>query len=250
MKNKSIYVAFYVIAISIFSTSGFTSSLGVDLPGFKEAGFRVRALTALGGSEDTFHKSLVGFYASAGEFAKRVFVVDNHPLASGKSAANYAPPRPKVPSTENLVPFETLVLSRYMGTDDGAHLSKILTSWVGTGFSSHAVVTPDGTLVYWVNPILCKGQMAGKWNNTSVEIFVATDSGHCIAGPQVESIASIVGFANAFVNAKGEKIKYMLSHGEAQGSKEEGTIVNLDAVRGTLGLTNTNKEHDQTPLSK
>ncbi|MCX7344006.1 MAG: hypothetical protein NT128_07720 [Proteobacteria bacterium] len=250
MKSKSIYLTFCVMIISVFSCHGFAADSGVDLPGFKEAGFRVQSLAALKESGNPFHKSLVDFYKGSGAFADRVFVVADYPKAAGKTEANYAPLRPKATGTEILVPFDTVVLSRYNGTDDGAHLSRILTSWIATGFSSHAVVTLEGAVVYWVNPILCKGQMAGKWNNTSVEVLVATDAGHCLVGPQVYSIASIVGFANAFVNAEREPIRFMLSHGEARGSKEEGTIANLDDVRGGLKLSNANKEHDQAPLSK
>lgn len=239
---------FYVMVLSVLSCHGFASDSEVDLPGFKEAGFRIKSLVALKESENAFHKSLVDFYKSSGDLAKRVFVVVEYPFATGKSAANYAPLRPKVTGTENLVPFETVVLSRYNGTDGGAHLSRIFASWIKDGYSSNAIVTFDGTLVYWVNPILCKGQMAGKWNNVSVEVLVGTDAGHCLAAPQVESLASIVGFANVFVNAGKEPIKFMLSHGEALGSKEEGTIIKLDEVRKALGLTNANKEHDQASL--
>ncbi len=211
----------------------------LSLPGFKEAGFKVQPLVAFKPeSENSFHNNLVNFYKDSGEFAKRVFVVTDYPKALGKTEVNYAPPRSKIPETENLIPFETVVLSRYNGTDD-THLPKILTSWIETGFSSHAVVTLDGTIVYWVDPILCKGQMAGTWNKCSVEVLVATDVGQRLVDIQVGSLKSIVDFANAFVNAGKEKIQYMLSHGEARGSKSEGTIVDIDAVRETLVLSNT-----------
>lgn len=244
MRNRSIYLTFCAMVLSILSYQGFAADSMVDLPGF--TGFRVQSLAALKESGNPFHRSLVDFYKDSGAFADCVFVVVDYPKAAGKTEANYAPLRPKATGTEILVPFDTVVLSRYNGTDGGAHLSKILTSWIATGFSSHAVVTLEGAVVYWVNPILCKGQMA----DVSVEVLVGTDAGHCLAAPQVESLASIVGFANAFVNAGNEPIKYMLSHGEAHGSKEEGTIVNLDEVRKALGLTNANKEHDQVPLPK
>jgi hypothetical protein len=117
-----------------------------------------------------------------------------------------------------------------------------------------AVITYQKFLVVGLEVVFLhmryKGQMAGEWNNISFEILVATDAGHCLVGPQLESIASLVGFANAFVNAGKKPIKYMLSHGEAQGSKEEGTIANLDDFRKSLSLSNDNKAHDQAPLPK
>ncbi len=240
----------FLIILSVFSFGGFAADSMVALPGFNEARFRVQPLVALSESENPFHRSLGEFYKASGDFVKRVFVVVDYPKASGKTEANYSPLRPKTTGTENLIPFETVVLSRYNGTDGGDHLSKILGSWIGAGFSSHAVVTLDGTLVYWVDPMQYKGQMAGKWNNISFEILVATDAGHCLVGPQLESIASLVGFANAFVNAGKKPIKCMLSHGEAQGSKEEGTIANLDDFIKSLSLSNYNKAHDQAPLPK
>jgi hypothetical protein len=249
MKNKSVCLKFFAIILSVYFFKGFSAALDDDLAAFREARFTIQPLGALEESENPFHRKLVEFYERSGDFAGRVFAVTDHAKAPGKTEVNYAPPRTKAGGTEDLTPLDTIVLSRYNGAVGSSNLAGILTSWIRTGFSSHAVVTGKGTIIYWVDPTQCKGQMAGKWNACSVEILVATDAGHCLAPSQFDSLASIVGFSNAFANAKKEQIRHMLSHGEACGSQTEGTISNLDEVRGNLGLTNANKGHDQAPLA-
>lgn len=99
-----------------------------------------------------------------------------------------------------------------------------------------------------MDPTNYKAQMAGKWNACAFEVLAATNAEQCLVEKQVSPLATIVKFANAFANPKGEAISSMLSHGEARGSKTEGTIVNLDTIRESLGLTNFNKDYDQTQL--
>jgi hypothetical protein len=86
--------------------------------------------------------------------------------------------------------------------------------------------------------------MAGKWNNHALELLTVTSPEQALSPPQIGAIRFLAGFANT----GGNRITHLLSHGEARGSKQAGTIANLDAVRATLGLDNDNRKHDQTPL--
>ncbi|RZI45909.1 hypothetical protein [Candidatus Finniella inopinata] len=241
MKKLSIRLVYCLTILNIFSCeiSASSSSSSADLKDFTAAGFTVQPLSALvSPSEDSFQGKLVKHYKSA----ERVFVVTNYPKATGKTETNYAPLRAAG------TPFDTVVMSRLKEEADGtSDLPRILGSWIQTGFSSHAIVTLDGTIAWWVDPTRCKGQMAGPWNAHSVEVLVATDSGQNLADAQIRSLGSIVSFAQAV----GEEIKHLVSHGEARGSESEGTIVNLDKARQDLGLTkNPKAEHNQTALDE
>jgi len=244
------------LIMSLCSFPGFAAEVEEGLPGLIASGFKTKPLAELRESADDYHTKLVAFFPSQGEvIAGRVHVVTDYPKAPGKTEVNYAPARSTVAETKNLIPFDTLVLSRHKEADGSSDLSRILSErWIPMGLSSHFIVPADGTIICWVNPITCKGQMAGKWNAHSVEVLVSTDAGQCISPVQEESIASIIRFANTYANAGGETVTHILSHGEARGSEHQGTIVNIDEVRtnvsAALGyaITNTNKEHEQAPF--
>jgi hypothetical protein len=234
MKGKSVCLKFFAIILSVCFFEGFAAD---ELDVIEKAGFTIKPLSELGASENPFHRNLVGLYESFEDFADRVFVVTDYAKAPGKTDAIYAPPRAKVEGTEDFIPLSTMVLSRYNGVDGGSNLAGILDSWIITGLSCHAVVTGKGTIIYWVDPTKCKGQMAGpKWNACSVEILVATDAKQGLVRDEFYSLGSIARFANTFANPEGEPIKHMLSHGEACGSQTEGTIANIDEFRRFLLL--------------
>jgi hypothetical protein len=76
--------------------------------------------------------------------AGRINVVAGHPFADGKTEVNYAPPRPTAAGGGALVPLDTVVLSRC----SAPNLSATLTSWIGAGFSCHAILLADGGVVF------------------------------------------------------------------------------------------------------
>jgi len=134
---------------------------------------------------------------------------------------NYAPNR-----VEGLT-FDTLVLSRSGGFD-------FLESWRKTGYSSHAFVSIEGQLIFYINPLKHKGQMAGSWNGRSLEVLVQTDEHHNINQQSIEALRFFKNWFNGIDHLN--QIAYCLSHGEARGSEEEGTIANINEVREFLEL--------------
>lgn len=233
MKKRTIFLVFCLMVAGAFSSKVHAANIAE----FEQAGFTVAPAS-------TFEGSRLATFYNGSPLQDKVYVVTDYPKADGKTELNYAPPRNKIEGTEDFVPFENVILSRYRATEESSDLPRILGNWITSGLSSHAIVTLDGTTVYWIDFAQSKGQMGGKWNANSVEVLVATDAGQNIVSNQFEALRTIV----AFANTHGEPILHLLSHGEAQGSKEQGTVVNIDEVRTFLKLDNATKEHEQTPF--
>lgn len=213
---------------------------------FTTAGFKLLPLNEIPVRTDFFEEKSVAALKGFFKEAANVAVVVSHPFADGKTIRNYAPPRstyapPRstVEVSDKLVPFDTTVMSRYAN----GQLSDILISWVNQGFSSHVILTANG-IVFWVDPFKCKGQMAGTWNQHSLEVLAETDVLQSLSAIQIDGLAALM----ALMKTHDESIVYLLSYGEARDCGTEGTIANIGEARRRLELYNANKAHDQTAL--
>ncbi len=244
---KKFYFGVSYLLISLVTNNVQASISETDQIAFFQAGFKVQSLSALENQyKSNFTQKLTDFYSDSEEY-KNISVIVEYPKAPSKTEANYAPPRSKIEGSEDLVPLDTIVMSRYkdlQGPSQTSELTAILNSWVEKGFSCHALLPAKGGIVFWVDPTLYKGQMAGEWNAHSLEVLTGTPSTQQLLPSQITSLSSV----RDFINGQGEKIKYLISHGEARGSKENGTITNIDEVRKELGLSGDNKKYEQTPL--
>lgn len=165
------------------------------------------------------------------------YFVDDYQKAPGKTVLNYEPPRDQDRK------FDTVVISRYNDADQSDHLSAILALWTKMGFSCHAILPRDGSLIFWVDPTRNKGQMVGSFNRHSLEVLIGTDSEQIATDKQINSIK----FLQEYLNSKGDSIQSCLCHYEARGpenSGPRGVIVNIDTVRTALGLNKHGKNAD------
>lgn len=247
MKLLSFAVAGYLAIASFFNGGVASSSSSDPFPEFTKAGFSIKPLKGLTAQEATEFTAELTKFCGGTTIANNILVVTDYPKAASKTAVNYAPPRSIQDGTDKLVLFDTIVMSRYFdpllgGTSSGeSQLPKILESWVATGFSCHVFLPTNGGIIFWVDPTKSKGQMAGPFNAHALEVLAGTEAPQALQAPQIDAL----GFLLAFSKARGEKIEFLLSHGEARGSEHEGTITNIGKARGLLGLKNDNKVKDQ-----
>jgi hypothetical protein len=159
---------------------------------------------------------------------QKLFAVKSFPVADGKTAENYGPPRDYDTTMDTVIVYPVKVM-------DVPPLGEILESWKEQGFSSHYIVTRHFA-VQWVNPKHTKAQMAGpEWNARTLAILILTDQKQAVNEEQVYLIKYIIDSVSPSL-AYNIDIKYLLSHQEARGSGSAGVVSNVDLVRHKLCL--------------
>jgi len=137
-----------------------------------------------------------------------------------------------VPRTET--PFDCAILSPWTPP---AKLGGILKDkWTPEGISSHFFMTQedDPIIVQWIDPTPSQAQMAGNWNNRSIEVLVQTDAGQKVSFTQCLAFIDLKLHVNeACANAD---LKYLGSHHEAGRSGPAGHINNVDEIRKATQL--------------
>ena len=234
-KFKFIWTYFFVL-IALNSSNIYASLSQSDQDIFSKAGFTVKPLDKINPADGESYNlaTKVNLFCDRNQiFASKkqdVYFVTDYRKHPGKTAVNYAPAKDSK--------FDSLILSRYKDENpqgfsgQNSQLKGILDSWVETGFSCHSIIPAAGGVVFWVDPNTSKGQMAGPLNKTSLEALVGTPSSQAVLPHQINNLNFFVNFSRAH----GDDIGYGASHSEARGSGYEGTITNIDEVRGSIGL--------------
>ncbi|MBI2707562.1 MAG: hypothetical protein HYX35_04550 [Proteobacteria bacterium] len=139
--------------------------------------------------------------------------------------------------------FDTLILTR-------SHVPSFLDDyWTPNGFSSHVIIAKNGTLFIHADPLNEKGQMAGKWNNRSLEVAFIDEGDKKLSLQQQNSLKKYIDA----LQKKTEKIhiKYGGSIWDAkqiekQAGYENGQVANIADVLQTLTLASLS-EFFKTP---
>ena len=126
--------------------------------------------------------------------------------------------------------FHTCVLSQCNIGEQGKIMNQI---WSTRGFASHAFFFYNGDVLLWRDPSIEKGQMAGIYNDVSLEALVETE-GHYVSKKQIISIQSWIRYYNE--TDKSIKVENLLSHSEARRSTRKGEIYNIEEMRRIMVL--------------
>ena len=130
------------------------------------------------------------------------------------------------------ITLHTCVLSQCGIGEQGKIMNQI---WSTRGLVSHAFFFYNGDVLLWRDPTVEKGQMAGQYNDVSLEALVETE-GHYVSKKQMVSIQSWIKHYNDI--DKNINVKNLLSHSEARRSTRNGEIYNIDEMRRILDLGN------------
>lgn len=179
------------------------------------------------------------WYVTPSEFENAYKIVgfpgQNRPNNSTRGYQDY---RPSVTRS-----FDTLILTR-------SHIPAFLDDfWTPNGFSSHVIIAKNGTLFIHADPLNEKGQMAGKWNNRSLEVAFIDEGDKKLSLQQQNSLKK-------YIDALQEKteeihIKYGGSIWDAKQIEklpgyENGQVENIADVLQTLNLVSLS-EFFETP---
>lgn len=130
--------------------------------------------------------------------------------------------------------MDCVVVTQWGGAAD-SKLGSILETWKNNGLSSHWIVgkEKEPVVVRFVDSHVSEAQMAGTWNEHSVEIMIHTDGDQKANTSQIEALKEIVAYSNRNYNTK---IKFLGDYREAKSSGDAGKITNIGTIRAALDL--------------
>lgn len=228
MKKFKSILSYSIMVLTLSTSQTFASLSPSDLETFSTAGFTIKTLHETKSEVSQLSELVTKIQLFCDDnrvpedTKQAIYLITDYPKAPQKTSLNYGPLKSKE--------FDTLIISRYK--DNNSELNGVLSEWISTGYSSHAILPSSGGIVFWIDPLISKGQMAGSFNNHSLEVLVGTEDSQNVLPHQLNSLSLMINFCNSNEN----KIKYCLSHSEGRGSGIEGVITNIDEVRSSLNL--------------
>jgi len=234
----------YQKACSLFLFSFMVCNLAHAAPGDPKNELSAPIVPTSPAANDAQISGLPGgflFYKTSGATLGDYTQIINFAMAEGKTRKDYAPPRDPSKIVDTLA---------FCTTAEGT-LQETLTNWKNDGFSANFIVTEDGTLYQWTNPLTEKPQCFESHNNNVVAVLAVGAPlynedkaliGYTLPGKGMATFTRITHYCKDLHIP----LTHVADYTTLRGSGPKGTIINKGALEKATGLRWVKKESDQT----